>query len=348
MKQAFIFLIAVVLATPSVWAGGPSSLPPRKDKPTETRPLFDDFEGETLDARKWLIARTQWGGKNANGGVVPDNIHLKPGRLIIEGLGDKYIGPVRGVRRIGGKISPIGDGRRTGACLVTRDCYASGRYEVRMKVPQNLGVCTALWTFNYNEVDKDHEEYIANKGQGPIYISNHEIDIELPGRPNSTIANIGYDWVLLNTWVGERDRDMTFGPTRLPFKVNDGEFHTWRFDWHTGDPEGKTGKVIEPRVDFYLDGQLLRTTKTTIPIDAGHFWIGLWFPKNWAGTPDFNVETLEVDWVRITPFQEPGDRHKYSRPGPDRFLLGPQQWPKQLRANDKGASNEPDARDGRP
>ena len=277
-----------------------------------------------------------------NGGVVPENIHLEPGKVIIKGLGDKYTGPIKGVKRAGGKVSPIGHGRRTGACLVTHDCYASGRYEARIRVPENLGVCTALWTFHYLEVGKEHEEYIRNEGKGNIYISNHEIDIELPGRPGPKHAEIGYNWALFNTWVGERNRDMTFGPTKLPFSANDGKFHTWRFDWHTGGQEGKTGQVIDPRVEFYLDGRLLRTITTTVPVDAGHFWIGLWFPNKWAGNPDFDIETLEVDWVRITPFNEPGDRHKYSQPGPGRFLLEPEQWPRHLLRDDKETSNKPD------
>ena len=326
-----VFSIAIAVTATSIWASSPDLSSPVETNPVETKPLFDDFLSGTLDSRIWLIARTQWGGKNVNGGVVPDNLHVKFDKLIINGHGDNYTGSVKGVQLTEpGKVSPIAHGRRTGGCLVTRDCYASGRYEVRMKVPQNIGVCTALWTFHYLEVGNQHEEYITNKGKGDIYTSNHEIDIELPGRPNSKAVGIGYDWVLFNTWVGERDREMTFGPTKLPFKANDGKFHTWRIDWHTGDPEGTTGKVIEPRVDFFLDGELIRTITTTVPVDAGHFWIGLWFPNKWAGEPDFDVDTLEIDWVRITPFHEPRDRHKYSQPGPGRFLLGPEYWPERL------------------
>jgi hypothetical protein len=347
MKSTSALLMVFIAATIGVRAGDSPPLPQRAGSPVATEPLFDDFEGKALDANKWLIARSQWGGKDVNGGVVPDNIHLEPGKLVIKGHGDKYTGPVRGVKRVAGTISPIGHGRRTGACLVTRDCYASGRYEVRMKTPRNLGVCTALWTFHYLEVGKDHEEYIANEGKGKTYVSNHEIDIELPGRPGSGHTGIGYGWALFNTWVGERDRDMTFGPTKLPFEVNDGKFHTWRFDWHTGDPDGKTGRVIEPRVDFYLDGRRLRTIKTTIPVDAGHFWLGLWFPNKWAGEPDFETETLEVDWVRVTPFHEPGDQHKYSQPGPSRFILGPEQWPKRLQEDGVDTSNRPGTGDGK-
>lgn len=331
MKHAHVFLIFLAVAVTGIWADSSAQMPSSKARPRGPEALYDDFNGVILDPEKWLIARTQWGGKSVNGGVVPENIHRCPGRLIIKAHGDRYTGPIRGVKRAGGKVSPIQHGRRTGACLVTRDCYASGRYEVRMKIPEKLGVCTALWTFQYLEVGRQHEEYIANKGKGKTYISNHEIDIELPGRPGASLVDIGYEWALFNTWVGERNRDMTFGPTRLPFKVNDGKFHTWRFDWHTGDPEGKTGTVIEPRVNFFLDGRLMRTINTTVPVDAGHFWIGLWFPKNWAGQPDFDIETMEVDWVRIVPFHEPGDRYKYSRPGPSRLLLGSEKWPKHIK-----------------
>jgi hypothetical protein len=341
MKITAKLILALILSNATGRAEDPSFRSVSGNERSKPAPLFEDFEGKGLDFNKWLIARGQWGGEDANGGVVPDNIHLNPGRLIIKGNGDKYSGPVRGVRRVLGKIENLSHGRRTGACLVTRDCYASGRFEVSMKVPQNLGVCTALWTFHYLEVGKDHEEYLQNKGKGQIYISNHEIDIELPGRPGSRLEGMGYDWALFNTWVGEREQDMTFGPTKLPFGVNDGKFHTWRFDWHTADPEGRSGTVVEPRVEFYLDGKLLRTITTTVPVDAGHFWIGLWFPKNWAGKADFDVDTLEVDWVRITPFHQAADRYKYSQPGPSHWLLGPEDWPKRLHPNEEEASNKP-------
>jgi len=330
------FWIVIALASTSVWVSDSEQLSLCEDRPLETKPLFDEFEGDTLNPSIWLIARSQWGGEKINGGVVPDNIHLESGKLLIKGHGDHYTGPVKGVRRTAGKVSRIAHGRRTGACLVTRECYASGRYEVRMKIPRNLGVCTALWTFHYLEVDSQHDEYIADSGKGDIYISNHEIDIELPGRPGAKAVDIGYDWALFNTWIGERDRDMTFDPTKLPREVNDGKFYTWRFDWHTGDP----GKAIEPRVDFYLDGELMHSITTTVPVDAGQFWMGLWFPDKWAGNPDFEVETLEIDWVRITPFHELGDRYQYSQPGPNRFLMGSENWPKRLQPKERKDSNK--------
>lgn len=340
MMKTNDFLLASLMVLIGLWTSDMVPLFADEGGRLKTEPLFDDFDGETLNAKRWLVARTQWGGKDRNGGVVPDNLYLEGGKLLVKGHGDRYTGPVKGVQRVGGKVTSITHGRRTGACLVTRECYASGRYEVRMKVPKEVGVCTGLWTFNYRRVDPNHPEYIANDGKGKSYISNHEIDIELPGRPGTKTVDIGYDWALLNTWVGERGMDMTACPTKLPFEVNDGKFHTWRFDWHTGDPEGKGGKVVEPRVDFYLDGQLLGTITTTVPVDAGQFWMGLWFPNQWAGEPDFGIETLEIDWVRITPFHEAGDRYAGSRAGPSQLLLGPEDWPKRLQPKKEGNSHK--------
>jgi len=60
-----------------------------------------------------------------------------------------------------------------------------------------------------------------------------------------------------------------------------------------------------------------------IPSQASRFWLGIWFPAagykeqiegvyvdrvGWAGDPDFSEATLEIDWVRITPFNEANDR----------------------------------------
>ncbi|MEE5993888.1 MAG: dockerin type I repeat-containing protein [Oscillospiraceae bacterium] len=36
--------------------------------------------------------------------------------------------------------------------------------------------------------------------------------------------------------------------------------------------------------------------------------MGLWFPKYWAGTPDFDTAEFEIDYIKITPFHESGDK----------------------------------------
>jgi len=254
-----------------------------------TTVFFDDFTAPRLDAARWRMARTQWEEDDDNGGVVPENVAVKDGLAILAGRGDRYSGPIRGVRRRDGTVTALDNGRRCGAALVTAGKYASGRYEVRMRTPRRLGACSAVWTYHYNEKDDGGA-------------AAHEIDIELPGRPADPHRDMGYMWALFNTWVGVRDGEYTVGYTRLPFSVNDGKFHDYRFDWHSGGPG------IEPRVEWYLDGRPLRTCRSTVPSIAGHLWIGIWFPDDWAGRPDYDTEILAVDWVRITPFEEANDR----------------------------------------
>jgi len=256
-----------------------------------TEIFFDDFSSDKLDTSKWLVANKAWGGNN--GGVVPENVSISDGILKLEGHGDLYEGDVEGYNKP--------DGKRTGAAIATREYFGSGSYEVVAKVAPELGACSAIWTFEYEEYypgDTKYEELAPENA--PYYAVNHEIDIEMPGRPSNN-SKPSYEYALCNTWRGERGGEYTTGYTKLPKAQNDGEFHKYRFDWHTGD-EGET-----PRVDFYFDDELITTNTTHIPTNEGRLWIGLWFPNGWAGTPDFDTAVFEIDSVKITPFHEAGD-----------------------------------------
>lgn len=257
--------------------------------------LDEAFDGPDLDLTKWRVAHRNWGGQGAgqlsyNGGVLPDNVEIREGQCRFHAHGDHYEGPVRGLN---GDRSPRPNGKRTGAALYSREAFASGRYEVRMKVAPELGVCSALWTYHY-------EDRQPGPGEEP-HALNHEIDIELPGRPGPGIDDISFSRALMVTWIGLAEDEHTTVYAYLGAPQNDGQFHTYRFDWHTG------GRNIEPRVEFYVDDGLIATTRTHVPTHAGHFWIGAWFPREWAGTPDFTSTEMVVDWVRITPFGEAGD-----------------------------------------
>lgn len=253
--------------------------------------FYDDFSGSNLNPDKWLIAQKNWGGtvttngKTAdyNGGVIAENVSIRDGNLILTGYGNQYSGAVKGINRDGSRRT---EGKRCGAAIATRDYYASGSYEIRAKIAPELGCCSAMWTFEYEE----HEQ---NDG---VQIVNHEIDIEFPGRDASDQFSLSH--ALCTTWQTEDDYK-----TKSAACGNqaDGEFHTYRFDWHTGND------TETPRVEFYFDEELTYTAYSYIPTNESRFWLGLWFPKNWAGTPDFDTAEFEIDYVRITPFHESGD-----------------------------------------
>ena len=122
----------------------------------------------------------------------------------------------------------------------------------------------------------------------------------LPAMPPSDSGNTrSFDYVLCTDWIDDIEtnayRTSELIPTSTP--QNDGEWHTYRFDWPT-NPK---------RVEYYRDGVLLTTQTTTVPDHAGNFWLGVWFPNNWSGTPNFGTDYLYVDYVKFTPFYESGD-----------------------------------------
>ena len=292
----------------------------------QTEAFYDDFSSGIVDPAKWFAANKNWGGKvekwseeDYNGGVVPQNLFVTGGKLQCVAHGNDYEGDIIGIAKPGSnKIAmPRANGKRVGACAVTKDYYASGSYEICARVAPSSGVCCTMWTFEYEELYYGDEGFPANLGEDDYYVVNHEIDIEMPGRPKSAHENISYEYALCNTWVGEKGNEYTTGYTKLPKRQDDGGFHTYRFDWHTGGIDPVTGTNIEKRVEFYFDGELVRTNTENVPTKAGRLWVGAWFPNGWAGTPGFDTDVFEVDWVKITPFNEPGDEPAHETFGKD-------------------------------
>ena len=292
-----------LLATGGEWLDTPDPTP----EPT-TAVLYDNFDAG-LDPEKWLIVDKAWGGDN--GGLVPENVEIQDGVLLLHAHGDGYEGDV------------VGHNDRTtrvGAGIATRDYYASGRYEVRARIPESSGAASAFWTFHYVEHFPSEEEY----WEEPSRVRNSEIDWEFPTALQTDASHdpISFDNARVNSWGGKLGGEGAHHPGRVEV-VNDGEFHTYGIDWHSG------GDGELPRVIWTLDGEEVYRHEGSlfgqdnIPAQASRFWLGIWFPAagykeqiegeyvdrvGWAGDPDFAEATLEIDWVRITPFNELNDR----------------------------------------
>ena len=288
--------------------------------------LFEDFNGP-LDPEQWLIVDKAWGGDN--GGLVPENVELADGKLLLHANGDEYSGEV------------VGHGDRTtrvGSGIATRDYYASGRYEVRARIPQVTGAASAFWTFHYIEYGPNDEGY----WEEPNKIRNSEIDWEFPTALQTGKAHdpISYDYARVNSWGGKLGGEGAHHPGRVEI-VNDGEYHTYTIDWHSG------GNGEQPRVVWLIDGEEVyrhegnEFGQDNIPFRASRFWLGVWFPAagyqeringetvpraGWAGDPTFDQATLEIDWVRITPFNEANDRYE-PETWPNGFYATPDQYP---------------------
>lgn len=233
-----------------------------------------------INPSDWRLANANWGGNGDdgheyNGGVVPENARFEDGRAYLAAHGNLYTGRVKGVDKKGRSVVP---GIRTGACLVSKTMMHYGSYRVRMKVVPHFGCCTAIWTFRYDA-----------SGAKTL---NHEIDIEMPGRPDAAKTGFAFDHALCNTWIGEDSDRYTTGYTKLPSRMDDGEFHDFRFDWHYD------------RVDYYVDGEKVRTNRSHVPNMPGEFWVGVWFPRGWTGKPDFDEAEAVVDDFSYTPYDD--------------------------------------------
>ena len=264
--------------------------------------IIDNFNDSTLSSTIWEYANKSWSAGSvsnpSHGGVVPALINISNGVLALRGQGNLYTGDIMG----------IGRKTKVGSCVISKTKHASGRYEFRAKIIPQAGVLSAFWTFDFKAY--------ASVDSGNI---NHEIDIEV--KKNVDVFN----QALCNTWIYEKRSTQRTNNTFL--NQDDGNYHIYRFDWHTG------GKGIQPRVEFYYDDELKETITTNVPSRMSQLWIGNWFPS-WAGTPDFAVDTMFVDWVKIIPFHEPNDSVANQIISQSSFLGVPFQLPMKIEAED--------------
>lgn len=241
--------------------------------------FFDDFSNG-VSKENWYIGKQAWGG--SNGGVIPQNVHYTDdGVLVLTGNGKYYTdNDVRGV-------GDIKDGRYTGAALISKFLVKPGRYEIRMKVLPRQGACTAFWTFAYE----------LNGGL------NHEIDIELPGGNKS--QSVTFSNLLNTNYITEQRSQSQDTNTASIFDqeifFNDGEWHTFGFDWYT-EPE---------MVVYYVDGKICAISDIFVPSLQSRLWLGCWFPVTSAfvGTAEFEKDNMYVDYVKYIPF-----KNQYYRP----------------------------------
>ncbi len=85
-------------------------------------------------------------------------------------------------------------------------------------------------------------------------------------------------------WVDTFDGNAsTYNPPATP--SNDGEWHTYRFEWRTDE------------IKWFVDDVPMHTETQHIPYYAARFWVGVWFPDSWCGSPAFEKDYMLVDYV---------------------------------------------------
>lgn len=288
-KVLFLSLLSISLAIPLIVANNKKSEPVEATMPEYNIPLEAgeefDYENQYIDtfdnginSDKWYLNNKVWGQVNGrkNGGVVPDNVFYDSteGTAILRATGDQYA--EKGITQKDAAESR--GGRRTGADLVSKFWTYPGRYEVRMKVAPRYGACTSLWTYI---------EYAATNNNGDHH--NHEIDIELPWHGDFNQISYGN-----YSSLSQHTSYKYFTPSPM----NDGEYHTFGFDWYYNNNTGNK-KIV-----YYYDGETY-TIDTNIPFYKTKVNIGVWIPNSeLAGQiPAFDKAYVDIDYFKYIPFK---------------------------------------------
>lgn len=158
-----------------------------------------------------------------------------------------------------------------------------------------------------------------------------EIDIEIPASclhtnnvcPHGTCAG-DYSTANFNNYIATNNGGLGNGLANMCVKaagpggvkhnfLGDGKYHSYRFDWHTGDDDAG----IEPHVDFFIDDVYLGTNNAMVPTRGSRFFVSHWGgswngnANNWGGGAagdgkSYSVTSL-VSSVKVTPFNEAND-----------------------------------------
>lgn len=260
-KLVSLAVLAVTISAAT--ADRAESLPPLPE--SSILAFHEDWNSGRIDPKSWYLPRKKWG--RGNHGVSPENVRIgrdlvgnieKP-VLICQANGDHYDGPVPGY-----------DGRRTrvGGIAVTRNFFASGRYEVVIKIGGSLildggpedpmrpkGAVPAVWTYGYRSVaapttpldplqqsDPLYNPHLKVRGEDACeYLS--EIDFPEFGKAGD------FDKALYNTYHHTKSQTLTFDVKSMI----DGRYHTLTTDWRTKlvPIDGVTDSQVEKKGGFY-------------------------------------------------------------------------------------------------
>ncbi|MCM1289897.1 MAG: glycoside hydrolase family 16 protein [Corallococcus sp.] len=220
--------------------------------------------------------------------MLADNVAFdEDGNLVLIVNGDWYAGDKQGID-VGAQDSLVSGGQRTGAKVQSTQTYGPGSFEVSMKIPSFNGICTSMWLYN---------NFVGADGR----VHNYEIDIEIHGTAVVNGKLLGMDngsknignlaTPLFTTWVTEQSYTSEY--KNVGYNLADGNFHTYRIDWHTGN---------DARVEYYIDGVLVVTQYTNVPTNEMYVNIGCWFPYQWCGEADFETDCAVVKYFTYMPF----------------------------------------------
>ncbi len=259
-------------------------------QPTVKNEFYEDFS-KGISNSVWEVSNQKWGANN--NGTSSQNVFYSTDPANVEAFGaSKGVA----VLQSNGDFFKTENRRRQGSCLITKQAYGPGRYEVRLKVVPRLGQCSTIWTYYNGGGGRNFQDYLQNKYS--------EIDIETAlWADYRNILGVSYQYYS-DAWTWpqvQQRRDSKYLENKSLSPYNDGKWHTLCFDWRT-DKKNNDRAVI-----WYLDGKEFGRATNWVPEYKATFWIGNWFPDDvsWLGDPLFDTAYMYIDWVKITEYDDP-------------------------------------------
>ena len=326
-----------MLAIGTAAAGGEPT--PDSAMPPGARVVFEeDWSTGRIDPNKWYLLQKKWG--EGNHGVVRQNVFI--GRdsvrgkdrpvLICRGHGDRYDGAVAGWQ---------GRKERVGGVIVSKPFFASGRFDVVMKIGRRtpgtqgpadpthpIGMVPAIWTYGYRWVGAEPADKSKFSRKNPLYNplldvhgwgSNEywsELDFPEFGK------NQNFKMGLYNAFLNRNQQSRTFSTEA----AIDGQYHTFTTLWRTqlipldGVSDNQVASfggywwIQDEQIPFarYRGNPLKRVGRDRYAVYAGkeavHFIDGRFVGANPTFVPamaaQLNIGVWFPDWAGAAPWAE--------------------------------------------
>lgn len=234
------------------------------------------------------------------------------------------------------RFTAYGQKRLEGAMILTREYFASGRYDIWLKIgpvydeqgmimhgQKPFGCSFPFFTFGYTSYMDGQPQWYDS----PSPIRNSEIDIEIPADvpedPKRCPPAIFWTNGRLNAYGGQRGGIHTnismHEKTPDETDLADGAFHQLTIEWNSGE-EKEDGTRKPGWIHWYVDGKLWGKLEgadygfDNIPYRCCRIFTGAWFPTDgygpsycqdsgWAGTANWYRAEFIVKKIEYTPLK---------------------------------------------
>lgn len=166
----------------------------------------DNFDGDSLDLKKWELPGVRGGIKGAqNMGVYTlNNVSLSEGSCFLTGKREHVTERVVGWKDDNEILEDGSPNLRsfdlTSGMIKTKQQFFYGKYELRCKLPKGNGLWPAFWTFGgkrWNEID-----FFDNYAGTNEFVTSLGHDFEGTGKPNGcNFSKRGFDFTDWHTFT---------------------------------------------------------------------------------------------------------------------------------------------------